>query len=362
MTHKYKYHEIEYNYEILRGKKVIIWCRSVTALQVYKLLRNLGIEIIGFTDSFVQCAGGRFAGLPVYTFGEIQNMKEVFIYVATSVYQYQQEILEKAAKLKNANVYTIGRVSGAGLFDVSNMKQSMELAKDKIQCVRENLMDGRSEKVFDKLLEYRITNNRKLIPEILETEHPQYFPTDIWMCRRKEEIFIDAGAHDGATSWDFCNWTKGTYSKIYMMEPDPLMFEIMKEYVQLNKMENTIPVNCGAYSYTGELKFREDFLTGSSRITEEGETVICVVSIDDMLQGEKVTFIKMDIEGAEMDALIGAQNTIKKYRPRLAISIYHKADDLWEIPFYILSHYPWYKIYLRHYALTTNETVMYAIP
>ena len=139
------------------------------------------------------------------------------------------------------------------------------------------------------------------------------------------------------------------------------MFEIMREYVRLNKIENAVFVNCGAYSSTGELKFEEDFQTGSSKISREGATLIRVTSIDDMLQGEKATFIKMDIEGAEMEALIGAKETIEKYNPRLAISVYHKVDDLWEIPYYILTHYTWYQIYLRHYALTTNETVMYAV-
>ena len=85
-----------------------------------------------------------------------------------------------------------------------------------------------------------------------------------------------------------------------------------------------------------------------------------VVSIDDMVGDDKVTFIKMDIEGAEMEALEGAKQTIERNRPKLAISIYHKEEDLWEIPFYILSKYPWYKIYMRHYTLTTNETVLYA--
>lgn len=79
-----------------------------------------------------------------------------------------------------------------------------------------------------------------------------------------------------------------------------------------------------------------------------------------MVGSDNVTFIKMDIEGAEMEALEGAQKTIERCKPKLAISIYHKEDDLWEIPYYILKKYPWYKIYIRHYALTTNETVMYA--
>lgn len=363
MIRQFNYNRIDNHYEILKGKRVIIWCRSISALQAYKTLYNYGIKVIGFTDSFAERSGERFAGLPVYTLEEIAGMGEgkAAVYVATRVYERQQEILEKAEELKNVEVYAVGEVFGAGLFDIAHMKERIAEADEKIHYVRENLADERSREVFDRLIEYRLTNDRKIIPGLYERGCLQYFPTDDWIRLKKNEVFIDAGAHDGATSQDFCDWTKGSHSKIYMMEPDPLMFEIMKEYAKIKKIKNAIPVNCGAYSFTGELRFKEDSSTGSSAISETGETLIQAVSIDDMLGGDEATFIKMDIEGAEMEALIGAKKTIEKYNPRLAISVYHKEDDLWEIPYYILSEYPGYQIYLRHYSLTTNETVMYAV-
>lgn len=70
----------------------------------------------------------------------------------------------------------------------------------------------------------------------------------------------------------------------------------------------------------------------------------------------------MDVEGAELIALKGAEQTIKKYKPKLAISIYHKPNDLWEIPLLIKSWVPEYKIYIRHYNVVSSETIMYAIP
>lgn len=361
MIHRYNYNNIEKNYDVLKGKKVIIWCRSVSALQAYSVLYNLNIDVIGFTDSYVDYKGGTFAGLPVYTFKQIQTMNNVAIYIATNVYRYKQEILEKASELKNADIYALGDVWGAGLYDTVHMNQVIKDSQDKIEYVRQNLADKISKEVFDKLLEYRMTNNKKLLPEIYDMDCPQYFPEEDWLHPKRNEVFVDAGAYDGATSYNFCKWAREGYSKIYMMEPDPLMFSIMKEYSRLKNMRNVESVNSGAYSFSGKIKFKEDSSTGSSRIDVEGNAIISVISIDEMLQGEKATFIKMDIEGAEMEALEGTRNTITKYKPRLAVSIYHKECDLWEIPYYILIHYPWYKIHVRHYALTTNETVMYAV-
>lgn len=361
MVKKYKYNEIKHNYDILKEKRVIIWCRSITALVLYRVLYNQNINVIGFTDSFVNSTGETFAGLPVYTIKEILAMNEVAIYIATNNYNFKQEILEEISAFENIDVFCEGLVYGAGLFNIENMKQIIRDSKEKIEYVRKLLGDERSKEVFEKLLNYRVTNNTNLISEIYESGHNQYFPEDGLIKPVENEIFIDAGAYDGETTYNFSRWIcDKNYSKIYVMEPDSLMFQIMKEYISLRRIEKAIPVNRGAYSISGTLKFSEDSSTGSSRINESGENDIKVISIDDMVGDDNVTFIKMDIEGVEMKALEGAQKTIERCKPKLAISIYHKEDDLWEIPYYILKRYPWYTIYIRHYALTTNETVMYA--
>lgn len=92
----------------------------------------------------------------------------------------------------------------------------------------------------------------------------------------------------------------------------------------------------------------------------DGDVVAEIARIDDEVQDEKVTFIKMDIEGAELDALKGAKDTILRDKPKLAICIYHKKSDLYELPGYILSLVPEYKLCVRHYTSISWETVLYA--
>lgn len=176
---------------------------------------------------------------------------------------------------------------------------------------------------------------------------------------RPGEIFIDAGAYSGETCEAFSRWCSD-YSKIYLMEPDVLMFQIASEYVKVKKINNVICVNKGAYSHETEIAFMNDAALGSSNINENGTDKIWTTSIDGMLNGKEATYIKMDIEGAEMEALRGAEETIQKYMPKLAISIYHKDDDLWKIPCYIKGKYPQYKLFIRHYTPFTTETVLYA--
>ena len=99
------------------------------------------------------------------------------------------------------------------------------------------------------------------------------------------------------------------------------------------------------------------------QIGEQGTNVIKIstVAIDDVVDGEEVSFIKLDVEGAELKALQGAARTIRTFRPRLAISVYHKPEDIIEILEYILSLHDDYRLYIRHYQMSSCETIVYAL-
>ena len=101
--------------------------------------------------------------------------------------------------------------------------------------------------------------------------------------------------------------------------------------------------------------------TGGSRIVgKQSDSSVEVVSLDSYIK-DKVTFLKLDIEGAEMEALKGARYIIKTQKPKLAICVYHKKEDITEIPMYIKHLVPEYKLYLRHYSDDAGETVLYAV-
>lgn len=122
---------------------------------------------------------------------------------------------------------------------------------------------------------------------------------------------------------------------------------------------DVIIVPCGMWREKAELGFTENGDPGS-RIEAGSSTKIKVDSIDNICADETVTFIKMDIEGSEKDALQGAVNVIKRDHPRLAICIYHSLEDLYEIPLWIKETVPEYRIYIRHHSDNEAETVVYA--
>lgn len=173
-----------------------------------------------------------------------------------------------------------------------------------------------------------------------------------------DEVFIDAGGFNGDTANRFDEITGGKYKRIVIFEPSTTQAEFCTENTKL--LNNCEVINMGTWSKQTTMSFVE--AAEGSRITKQGDTkMIQTVSIDEFLNGEEATFIKMDVEGAELESLHGAEKTIKQYKPKLAISIYHKRMDIFEIPRYLLELNADYKFFLRIYSFTGNDTVLYAI-
>lgn len=171
-------------------------------------------------------------------------------------------------------------------------------------------------------------------------------------------MFVDCGAYIGDTLLAFAQET-GDFKKAYLFEPDTSVRSVLEKNVKKYKDKFCV-IEAGAYSHKAILRFCETGM-GLGTIVDNGDNVVSVETIDEVVGNDKVTFIKMDIEGSELEALKGAENTIKRDKPKLAICIYHKDEDFYMIPKYIRSIVPEYKMYVRHYSDTASETVLYAI-
>lgn len=173
-----------------------------------------------------------------------------------------------------------------------------------------------------------------------------------------QEVFVDGGAYDGISSCEFVKWTNGDYLKTYIYEANDKNEQMIEKNLVDNDVKRYTIFGCGLWSDEAELNFYDENGRGAS-VNDAGNVKIKVNSIDNTIN-DRVTFIKMDIEGSEYEAILGAKNTIKKYRPRMAISIYHKPEDVLEIPTLILSIDKEYKFAIRHYSSGFFETVLYA--
>jgi FkbM family methyltransferase len=193
------------------------------------------------------------------------------------------------------------------------------------------------------------------------SKYGQYFHPNIPIL--DGSVIIDGGACTGDTVQLLSNRTDLKDLRIHSFEPDEVNFNHLKQAAHKSNHE-VHPVKKGLYSESTVLKFLSSSQTQhyECKIIEDGNIEIETISIDEYCRTEDVIpdFIKMDIEGVEKEAIIGAKETIRKYQPNLAICIYHKYNDLWKIPYMINQFYSNYEFHVGHHSNNWTETVLYA--
>ncbi len=218
------------------------------------------------------------------------------------------------------------------------------------------LSDEKSRRVLDGLIGYRLDYDALQADTVADEYARQYFDAQLVAFNGKD-VFVDLGGYDGDTAEKFIRYSEGAYAKIFVFEPDTNLLRLAAQRLQPYRNIELVPA--GAYSRDGELRFMASGRTNGS-ICEAGELVIPVQSLDSALT-EAPTLIKMDIEGAETEALRGAATLLRTARPKLAIAAYHYAPDLWRLIDVVREINPSYRFYLRHYSETGLESVIYAV-
>lgn len=227
--------------------------------------------------------------------------------------------------------------------------------KEEFERLYDVLEDEMSRRTLDAVIHYRKTYDIRSLKNIIIS--PQYFIKDI-LPPCEDEVFIDGGAYIGDTAKEFLNhYQVGKNYKLYLWEPDHKNNNTIEK--MLEKSVNYTVKPFAMWSKRATLMFSNDG-TGESVLTDGYGIQIEADSIDNQHGNERVTFVKMDIEGAEIEALKGAKKTIETQKPKLAICIYHEYEHLYSIPLMLKEMVPEYKIYIRHHSDTASETVCYA--
>lgn len=192
-----------------------------------------------------------------------------------------------------------------------------------IEWVRKTLTDDRSREVLDAVLSYRLTGKIEYLMPLEEDEEKSWGKLGLSL----SEYFVDCGAYSGDTVQRFIKLTGGRYSKIVAIEPDNRSYK--KAVKNLSGIEGISLYNTLLSDKNERVFFSSGEGRGNSR-RKEGEERIST-TLDELLQGEVPTLIKLDVEGDEEKALEGGRETIKKFKPKLILSVYHRIDDFWRL-------------------------------
>ncbi|ESQ83071.1 hypothetical protein AEAC466_14505 [Asticcacaulis sp. AC466] len=215
--------------------------------------------------------------------------------------------------------------------------------------------DEMSRRTLDAIMLYRLTWDARYIAEVSRPEKAIYFEADV-MPLTDHEIFVDGGAYNGDTVHAFQQKTNGKYSHIHSFEIDPVNCDAFD--ANTHDIPNVTLHRVGLWNEPAEMgiDLRSD---NGSRISASSTITAPLDAMDNMDLGA-VSLIKLDVEGAENQALNGARRLIQTHKPRLAICAYHKPDDFETLLDTLSSLSDDYRLTLRHYSPILFDSVIYA--
>lgn len=348
----------------LLTEPVIIYGAGLLGRGLFQLCRKKNIPVAAVCDA-------NLAGTKDDQFGAIESFHEAVsrldryqVVIASMTYRDEIERFIRSvvpdAKIQHFTfpLFTVMNYPGPDEYREFVIAHMAEL-----EALADLLEDDKSRDTLFAVLKARLTWDLQDVQAVSVGD--QYFPADV-VSLSSNEVFYDCGAWMGDTLEQLIRHTSGQFKKAVCFEPGERQIrELSRTFsaeIEAGKVE-LIP-ECLS-DRPGVVYFRNcTDTTGSHMVQapEENDTLIQSTAIDRTAQnGPDVTFIKMDIEGAELAALKGAEKTILRSRPTLAICVYHKIDDLVQIPQYIKSLGLGYHFFLRHHSNSLCETVLYAV-
>ena len=343
--------------EDLTKYRIFVWgTGNTTALyqEGFRRLEEEGFCICGYVDSKAT-EGSHAFGLRVFSPEELKNEEGALVLISTPQPKYIMQISSKldemGVKWRHVESYIL------------------KGHREEVLKVYDMLEDEKSKEIYAELLHCRIEGR---YPDEKYMDEGQYFSFRDFVTAETHDVVVDCGAYVGDSFEQYLWKTDGQIEKYIAFEPDPGNAQAMEYRVERLKKEwnlgdNKVALRVCAVGEKSKKSYVERYGANnglSSKVLDvvdekEGNDLIDCISVDDYFT-ERFDFLKADIESYEYQMLLGAKNSIRKWRPKLAICIYHNSVDFYQIPLLIKEICSDYRIAVRHYSQRLSETVLYA--
>jgi FkbM family methyltransferase len=352
------------------GKRLVLFGAGNLGRKTNRGLRRVGIEPLAFTDNNKQLWNTRVDDLLVLPPEEAARRYGRDAAFVTTIWSTTGED-RQANRCKQLSDLGCQKILPFGILfwkypdiflphaSLDSPHKLLEHANE-LRQVFNSWADEDSRREFIAQLKFRLRMDFDGLSS--PVNHAQYFPDDLYSII-PGEVFIDCGAFDGDTIHELL-LRQNKIAKILAFEPDPLNYDRLKQNITTlpASIQAKIEIQRAVVGGCGQKVRFSSSGTISSRVEENGDLEFDCVCLDQTAINLQPTFIKMDIEGSEIDALSGGARVIGKSLPILAICVYHLPDHFWKIPMIIKSLSEDYQLFLRPHEAEGWELVCYAVP
>ncbi len=317
------------------GLPVVVYGMGNGADKVIDEFNRLSIPVLGVTASDTFVRGQSFRGFTVKRLSEFSGDFIIAVAFASSLPDVMNHIYSLSEKYRV--LVPCVPVFGNEIFN----REFIEKNSNKINSAYE-LFDDDSKRIFAGCVNFMFGGELDTLKSVT-TERDEIFTGAFSL--DSNESYLDLGAYRGDTVSEFLHYCGGKYNSITALEPDRRTFKKLSEYLQ--GIPQSEGIQKAIYSENKTVCFSSN-AGRQSAIASKGEKIE-TVTVDSLCKNKKVTYIKMDVEGAELDAIEGAKLILKEQKPKLNIALYHKSADLFEIPLKIAEINPGYKFHIRRH-------------
>lgn len=344
--------------ELLYGDN-IIYGAGQNGKRVYYQLKEYGVPVSGFYDDDSSRWGEEVCdGKFIYSSDKLAGLGDNINCILASVFISEME--KRAGELGLLHLYGVYNLImdyNEEVFQVAKYKGDQNYIRRQNE-IRSCFSDKESLEYFDVM--YKTVMAGKLLHDIKRI----YCSEDIYFLDRlnsllKNATFIDCGAFKGDTLIQFIS-KYPDYKSVYCFEADRTNYNALQECVHTIGKSGIVCENYALWDCETMIGMQGSGV--NAKTSETDANMIPTMTIDKYFSDIKVDYIKMDIEGAELNALKGGMEVIKRDRPALAICIYHTMEDRLEIPAMLISVLENYDFFIRHHGYTYCDSVLYCVP
>jgi FkbM family methyltransferase len=348
--------------------RVVLFGAGGLGRRAAKALESIGVRPLAFSDNNLERWGKEIDGilvLPPTEAARLYGGEAAFLLTIWNPFHWFSETAKQLQGYGCQQIipypplfWRFPQLFLPALFN--DLPHKVYLERNQILAAKEIWADEQSRSIYEANIRLRTMGTPDSLPS--RPVENTYFPQDIFFLANDERI-LDCGATLGEMTQDLIRKRGDHFGRFFALEADKISFSKLVAYRE--SLPDSLSEKLKLYDCAVGLKEGIVYFTNTgdtaSHISAKGIPVKCY-HVDTLFADIPLTFIKMDIEGAEYDALLGGRKVIERDQPILAICVYHTQNDIWRIPLLLHEMLPQHKFYLRGYEGDGFQTVLFAVP